>query len=524
MSPSKEASFDAKHPSDVIGNWGPRQRQVILVLAAAYLAAPFSNSVIPLYAPKQNFTCSLYDNVTGTLVTADNACEIRSPSDGGLVRCSNFSFDRTFYKRTLVSEFNLVCSRAWYASFSQSLHQMGYAVSGLLLGFVSDRLGRRFAGRASMMLEVVAGLGQAFAPNIGLFCLARFFIGVAAYGRFLSGYVLITEWIGPKFRARTSVMMEFAGFGSYFVLLFFFYHVPDYRVVQTSASLFGIFLSILYFFLVEESPRWLMTHGKHEEAEVLLTRAAKARARLTDIEIKRRIQSLIENAEQEVSQESQKQTVIHLWREPVLLKLSLILFFTWFTHAFIGYASTFNAENLGAGLFAGMTILSIAGCVEVSISSFLIQRLPRRQAMFWLMLLESFALLCLLISTARQEWVVCRMIASVGLQITTGLVFCFYYLYTAESFPTTMRQAGMGACSVFARIGSVVAPFVKELTNMTHLSVPVSIFLSLALVNTLLIRFVPETKDLQMTDTIEQKKKEVEATRDHRLSIDLPSV
>ena len=41
--------------------------------------------------------------------------------------------------------------------------------------------------------------------------------------------------------------------------------------------------------------------------------------------------------------------------------------------------------------------------------------------------------------------------------------FRVIYLCAAEIFPTTLRQIGVGSCSVGARIGSVIAPFVKEL-------------------------------------------------------------
>ena len=88
-----------------------------------------------------------------------------------------------------------------------------------------------------------------------------------------------------------------------------------------------------------------------------------------------------------------------------------------------------------------------------------------------------------------------------------------YYLYTTETFPTTMRQSNMGTCSFFARIGSSLAPFARQLTEATHLVVVLALYLCMESLNLLLFLFVPETGDIQLPDTIAQKTKEVQLMR-----------
>ena len=230
IAPSDLIPVDAKHPSDVIGNWGPVQKRIVFFLAFVYVIAPFNNLTIPFYAPKFDFYCNYVNQTTGSLNRVTNKCSY--VENNVTIKCTNFTYDHSMFKRTLVDEFDLVCDKSWYPSFSQSCHQMGYAVSGLLLGFLSDRYGRLFAARIAIALEIAAGFGQAFSPSMYWFWFSRFFVGLAAYGRFLTGYVLVTEWIGPKARSQAVCVYEYGYLAGYLSLPWLFYLLPDYKIMH----------------------------------------------------------------------------------------------------------------------------------------------------------------------------------------------------------------------------------------------------------------------------------------------------
>ena len=56
------------------------------------------------------------------------------------------------------------------------------------------------------------------------------------------------------------------------------------------------------------------------------------------------------------------------------------------------------------------------------------------------------------------------------------LAFGFTYAYTAELYPTVLRNTAMGACSMASRIGSILVPYIINLSMKTYwmlfLSVP----------------------------------------------------
>ena len=53
-------------------------------------------------------------------------------------------------------------------------------------------------------------------------------------------------------------------------------------------------------------------------------------------------------------------------------------------------------------------------------------------------------------------------IAMVG-KFLISMTFAIAYLYTAELFPTKVRNVAVGTASTFARIGSMSAPYIVDL-------------------------------------------------------------
>lgn len=50
-------SDQIKHASDIIGSFGPFQRNILIFLVILYFVAPFQNAGIVFYTPTLNFTC-----------------------------------------------------------------------------------------------------------------------------------------------------------------------------------------------------------------------------------------------------------------------------------------------------------------------------------------------------------------------------------------------------------------------------------------------------------------------------------
>ena len=64
-------------------------------------------------------------------------------------------------------------------------------------------------------------------------------------------------------------------------------------------------------------------------------------------------------------------------------------------------------------------------------------------------------------------YVATLVLALIG-KVGASAGFHLAYQYSAELFPTVVRNAGMGSCSCMARIGGIIAPFVADLVCNIH--------------------------------------------------------
>ena len=110
--------------------------------------------------------------------------------------------------------------------------------------------------------------------------------------------------------------------------------------------------------------------------------------------------------------------------------------------------------------------------------------------------------LSLLLTTAISSQAGKSALSQLGKFLITAS-FGMVYQYATEIFPTVVRNAGLGSCSFFSRIGSIIAPFIgREVALLSPLA-PVLIFGVTSVVAGLLTLLLPETKDRLSPDTIQ---------------------
>lgn len=160
-----------------------------------------------------------------------------------------------------------------------SAYLAGAVLGAIFFGWLTDRLGRKKMFFITLTVYLIATAATAFAWDFWSFLLFRFLTGAGIGGEYTAINSTIQELIPARVRGWTDLVINGSfwlgaalGAAGSIVLLNPALFDPD--MGWRLAFLIGAMLSVVIFFLrmwIPESPRWLMTHGRADEAIAIMT-------------------------------------------------------------------------------------------------------------------------------------------------------------------------------------------------------------------------------------------------------------
>ncbi|KAG7509281.1 organic cation transporter protein-like [Solea senegalensis] len=450
-------------------------------------AAPaFSNfSLVAVPDGRPDLSC------TFSLNHSDSETTNRQPTG----RCQGgWDYSTETFKSTVVTEWDLVCDSATMNNVGSSIYMFGLLVGAAVFGSLADKYGRRTIILVNLATQAVFGVGAAFAPNFYIYTAFRFMVGTSVSGVIINAFVLGTEWTGSKHRMLAGIITDYFFGVGYILLAAVAYLIRDWRKLQLTISAPG-FLFIFYVWVLPKSARWLMANDRKEEAWELIQKAAHMNGQplAKDLEMCKGH----ENTEK--TEVKKKHSCIDLLRTPKMRKQSLIVFYLWFVNVLVYYGLSLNISDFGMNIYLTQMVF---GLVEMPARTITLFTLNRSRKISQLAFLAVGGTACLLTVFIPSDLSVIKSVLAIIGKFGITASLSIIYVYSAEVFPTVIRQNGIGMGSMCARTGGVLAPMMYLLRNISP-HAPMVLCGVCPLLGSALTLLLPETANKPLPDTIE---------------------
>ena len=269
-----------------------------------------------------------YWKENATVASSVNQCELPNGT-----RCSSWRYFNGLMEQTAVTDFNWVCANSWLASFSVTVYMMGILATGIVSGLASDLFGRKKTVVIAFCIEIFGVLLSALAPNQLWFIVSRGLTGFGCYGRQTTSFLIALESYGTKYRATVGVAINFGWATGSTISPILAYFARGYRNIFLMTGIPQLLWLTWVIFFIPESPRWLLTKKRYEEAHTIIANAARTNGRDIDT-IDDKFEQLKLHIEKEKLSEGSKSSFIDLLKSRTLLTYTMVFYLLWFTKAF----------------------------------------------------------------------------------------------------------------------------------------------------------------------------------------------
>lgn len=335
------------------------------------------------------------------------------------------------------------------------------ALAGILLGAVvfgpiSDRIGRQKLYTLDLAAFVVCSALQFFVASAWEIFVLRLVMGVCIGADYAIGEPLLAEFSprrvrGPLLAALNAVWT--VGYVAAYIVGFFLQHAgPDsWRWMLASGAVPALVVMTLRIG-VPESPRWLVSKGRIEEARRIVRRHIGDNVDINDLE----------TGSQHSAWTALREVFSRRWRRRTVVAG---LFYVCQTVPYFALFSFAPQILHDLGLhdeFTGSLVLNIFLLIGAVVGVVIMDRISRRSFLLWSFGISAVALAPLGLFTHAP------LMITVGLFSAFALVLAaatnLDTLYPNELFPTALRASGVGAAVAVSRIGAAIGTFLLPIT------------------------------------------------------------
>lgn len=332
---------------------------------------------------------------------------------------------------------------------------VGIFFGGAIFGWLTDKIGRHKMYIADLLALALFSVLNAFATEVWHVVLCRFLLGMAIGADYPIATSLLAEFLPKKHRGRllgaTFVVWAVGAAAAYAVGFLLRDTGPDvWRIMVGSPAIFAV-VTLLCRLGTPESPRWLLSRGRRDEAEAIIKKVYGQQYSLADIASD--------------SQGPAKQgKFLDIFRRQAW-KRTLFVSIFWTAQVVPLFAVyTFAPDLLAsmgmtgdANLYGGSFLISMLFVVGGIPGLWLVEKIGRRKLLLW-----SFGIIVVALAIPAfipNVQAAPLFIALAIFALASGASSFLEVVYPNELFPTEVRATAVGFGTAISRVGSAASTY-----------------------------------------------------------------
>jgi putative MFS transporter len=337
----------------------------------------------------------------------------------------------------------------------------GLFVGTLVFGFVADRLGRRTIFTASLLWYSAAAFVMAFQHDAFGLALWRFLAGVGIGVELVTIDTFIAELVPSQIRGRAFAFNQVIQFCAIPVVAFLAWLLVPVSPLGLDGwrwvVLIGCAGALVVWWIrlaIPESPRWLASHGRGDEANAIVTRfeaQAAAEGGVPSTEPAR-----------VGGREEARGSFFEIFGEPYLSRTLMLVIFNLFqTVGFYGFSNWVPTLLIHQGITITKSLeytfmIAIAAPFGPLFAATLTDQVERK----WLIVLAALAVAVFGLDFAAARTPGVLILFGVLVTLANNTMSFSFHAYQAELYPTRIRAAAVGFVYSWSRLSTVFSAFV----------------------------------------------------------------
>ena len=347
-------------------------------------------------------------------------------------------------------------------SWAVSIWVFGILIGALLFGYMADRMGRKRLFLMTLLMYALFSVATIFSWDYSSFLFFRFMTALAVGGEYSAVTATMGEFIPKKYRGKTDALIlscfPLGAILSSVVALIVLNQLPPTLGWRLGFG-FGALLAFAVVWVrrvIPESPRWLIQHGRSDEAQTIV--------KTVEAQIERE-----HNIKLQAVTETESIFRAHRGFGSHVSEL----FGRYFARTALAGALNFSQAAVVYGVLTLMALIVLpllkvpaadmpiyyfygnaAALLGGVVSAMLLDSQGRRSTMFFGYALTVAAIGVVYLAASTQAMVLGYCLIQFG--VTWAYIAA--YVVSSEILPTRLRASGLGVAVAVGRLGAFFAP------------------------------------------------------------------